>query len=172
MENKNCRKKQKYYDTGSKQCYLKYVEKYPDTKLDFETWRKGVRTFNTNCWMYILDSGDRVKVPPIGSFAVSKKKMRKFVKVGEEEHITLPIDWQKSKKAGKRVYLLNTHSDGYKYWYQWFGVDAYFAGSYIWQCRFCRIPSRTLGKYIKEKGPEFAERYKEWTLTKERIKGK
>lgn len=150
------------YVTTGKEAFEKFKAAHPNSELSIKEWRRILKTFNTKLSTCLLETGERVKISPIGSFAISRKKTQKFVEVDGKQFIKLPIDWPKTLKAGKRVYLMNNHSEGFRYWCQWFEIDARFTMSCIWGFKLVRNNSRMLAKYIKNNNNEFRERYREW----------
>lgn len=154
----------KTYKTDSKSAYNKFREAYPDVNIDFKDWKKVVREHNWLFAEYILDTGDRAKLRWLGTFTIRRKKIRRFINMHDgRQFIALPIDWQKSKKAGKRIYNFNTHSDGFRYGWRWFSQDSRFHLSDIWWFKPNRVTSRTITKYI-HMGPDQYDKYKQWDL--------
>jgi nucleoid DNA-binding protein len=151
------------YRTNSSVAFKKFKEAHPEVEISGADWRKILKVHNELFAEYILDTGDRVKLRWLGSFTIHKKKVRRFIDTKDgKQFIALPIDWQKSRKAGKRVYNFNTHSDGYRYCWRWFHMDARFILSDIWWFKPIRATSRRITEYIKM-GPEQYEKYKQWS---------
>jgi nucleoid DNA-binding protein len=88
--------------SSSKDNYNLFCKKHPSITLTYDEWRNILYTFNELFKEYILETGEKVKMPfGFGEFSINKKKRRK--KKGlNDEFINLPIDWQKTKeKIGK-----------------------------------------------------------------------
>lgn len=151
------------YRTSSKEAYNKFCSAHPDVKIDFKQWKEIIYTYNYLFRDYILETGDKVKLPwGVGSFSISKRKSIKSITLDGKEKIVLPIDWNLSNKTGKRVYLLNHHTDGYRYKWFWFSEDARFYQSSIWVFKPSRVSSRKLAEYIKRPGANYFQIYKQW----------
>lgn len=116
---------------------------------------------------HLLESGDRVKLSHgLGAFAISKKKSKKSNILPEtgEEKITLPVDWAKTRKAGKYIYHFNFHTNGYRFKWKWFPHSATFFKADVWNFKPSRVTSRLLNFYLKE-DPQCQYKYKEWHLS-------
>jgi len=155
------------YRTGSKEAYKKFCAANPSINLPFEKWSEIIYTFNHNFRDHILETGDRCKLPwGFGTFTVSKKKSKKFVTINGKEYINLAVDWVKTNKVGKKVYHLNTHTDGYRYKWIWFNCDARFQYSKVWVWKASRSTSRKLAEYLKRPNSHFPQIYREWDRRK------
>lgn len=152
------------YRSTSKAVYDKFCETHPHVKLTFEQWKSIIYTYNHMCRDYILETGERIKLPwGLGSFSIGKKKMKKYKIFKGQEVINLPIDWPKTRKAGKYIYHLNTHSDGYRYKWMWFSRDARIYHTAIWVFKPSRVSSRKLAEYIKKPNSVYSQIYKQWS---------
>lgn len=97
-----------------------------------------------------LDTGEPVKLPfGFGKLVPSKYKTRLY-KVGNdgERHVALPVDWQKSRQEGYKVYNMNFHSDGYGFKWRWMVSYARIHQSDLWVMKPTRWASRELAKYV------------------------
>lgn len=151
------------YRTSSKEAYKKFCSAHPEVKLDFEKWKEIIYSYNYLFRDYLLETGDRVKLPwGLGSFSINKKKVRKTIIKDDKELVVMPVDWQKSRKAGKKIYHLNSHTDGYRYKWLWFAGDARIYQCSIWVFKPSRITSRKLAQYIKKPGANYFQIYKQW----------
>lgn len=155
------------YRTASKETYNRFCILHPDIKVSFKEWKSVVYAYNNFLREYILETGEKVKMPHgIGTVCITKKKIKKFKNYNDENgdpYINLAIDWQKTKIAGKRIYHLNTHSDGNSYRWIWFYKEARFALSDVWYFRPCRKSSRLINTYIKKPNAQYGQMYKTWT---------
>jgi len=153
------------YRTGSKDVYNKFCTKYPDAGLSYTKWREIIDTFNDLFREYILETGEKGKMPwGIGVFAVSKKKTKKTKKHDGKEYVNLPIDWQKTKKAGRKIYNFNTHTDGFRFRWYIFPRESRFQHPDIWNFKPSRVSSRKIAEYLKI--PQQQELYKQWQRRK------
>ena len=152
------------YRTASAETYRKFCLAYPDINLSSEKWREIIYTYNRVVRDYILESGDIAKVPfGIGIFAIAKKKLKKHkTDPWGREWVALPIDWKKTKEAGKYIYNFNTHSDGYTYRWKWFLQTARFYMAGLWSFKPHRDSSRKLAQFLKSSSKKYTEIYKEW----------
>lgn len=152
------------YRTVSKIVYNKFCELHPEVELDYSEWEKIIKTYNGMLRDYIVTSGEKVKLPRgLGSLVITGKKSHKINKVGDREFVNLSIDWNKSKKVGKKIYHFNNHTDGYRYRWMWFQGDSRFYLSDIWMFKPCRKASRAITAFIKTNPPGRIEVYKQWT---------
>jgi len=99
---------------------------------------------------------------------VTKKKSKKYNIVNGEEKITLPIDWPKTNKAGKKIYLLNAHTDGYRFKWTWISKDARLYQHDIWVFKPSRVSSRKLAEYLKKPNSNYAQIYREFNKKRNR----
>lgn len=149
------------YRTSAREEYDKFCLKYPEVSLTYEEWREILYTFNKLFRDYLLETGERAKLPyGLGGFAVGKKKIKKIKVYQGKEYVNLPIDWQKTRKAGKRIYNFNAHTDGYSLKWYWFNDDSRFFHSDIWVFKPSRESSRKIAEYVKKS--QQIEVYKQW----------
>lgn len=153
------------YRSDSKACYKSFKDENPEIRLTYKQFSTIIQTYNIMFRDYILETGEKAKMPwGIGYFSINKKKTRKYRnnKNGERV-IILPIDWKKTKEAGKHIYNFNYHTDGYKYRWLWFNESAYFFKSDIWNFKPSRKSSRAIADHIlRNKKKNYAEVYYEW----------
>jgi len=152
------------YRTASREVYEKFCKTYPDIKLSFKDWKKILEVYAYNFRDYILETGDKVKLPfGLGSFTINKKKIKKTKTTKDgKTHINLPIDWYETKKAGKYIYHMNSHTEGCRYKWLWIREDARWAYS-IWNFKTARKTSRILKEYLKKPNSFYFQIYKTWT---------
>lgn len=148
--------------SGSKDNYNDFCKKHPTTILSYQQWRKIVYGFNESFREYILETGERGKLPfGIGEFSIIKKK-RKRIKVKEgKEYMNLPIDWKKTKEKGKRIYNFNFHTEGYFFGWIWFKYTSRIVQADLWYFKPCRLTSRLLSYYLKT-NDRYQHLYCEW----------
>jgi len=149
----------------SKDNYNKFCKKFPEIKLTFNEWRNIIHTFNELFKEYILETGEKAKLPfGFGVFSINKKKRkRKKENKDGKEFINLPIDWQKTKKIGKKIYNFNFHTEGYFFGWVWFKNTARFRNSDLWYFKPARSTSRLLAHYLKT-DKKYMNIYKEWII--------
>lgn len=151
------------YRSASKEAYNNFCTSHPEVSLTYLQWKQIIYTYNYAFRDYILETGERVKLPwGLGSFTISKRKTKRSVIFKGEEKMILPINWPKSIELGKRVYILNTHTDGYRYKWTWFPNDARIYQAFIWVFKPSRITSRKLAEYLKKPSSPYPQIYKQW----------
>lgn len=149
------------FRSGSKANYLDFCKKHPDVEISFEDWKNIVYTYNDMYRIYILETGEKVKMPMgLGQFSINKKK-RKRRKGPNGEYINMAVDWQKSKALGKRIYILNHHTDGYFFGWMWFKRTARFKHYKLWYFKPARVTSRLLNHYLVS-DEKYQHIYQEW----------
>lgn len=148
--------------SSSKDNYENFCKKYTSIKVTFDEWRNIIYSFNEQFKNYILETGEKAKLPyGFGEFSINKKKRKKFKMVDGEEVINLPIDWQKSKEKGKRIYNFNYHTEGYFFGWVWFKDTARIRNTDLWYFKPTRTTSRLLSHYIKTDN-KYQHIYREW----------
>ena len=135
--------------SSSKENYINFCKKNPSIKISFDEWKNIIYLFNESFKNYILETGERAKLPfGFGEFSINKKKRRK--KKGlNDEFVNLPIDWKKTKEKGKVIYNFNFHTEGYFFGWVWFKETARLKNTELWYFKPTRTTSRLLSHYIK-----------------------
>lgn len=152
------------FRTGSKNCYIDFCKKYPDVTLSYDDWRVIIYSFNESFRDYILETGDKIKLPcGFGDFSINKKKRKKIKSNGVKEFINLPIDWKKTKEKGKVIYNFNYHTEGFYFGWHWFKDPARFRFSDLWFFKPSRVTSRMLAHYINT-DDKYQHLYREWVI--------
>jgi nucleoid DNA-binding protein len=148
--------------SSSRENYNAFCKKYPDIKVSFDEWKNIVYTFNESFKNYILETGERAKLPfGFGEFSINKKKRRKIKGVDGKEFVNLPIDWQRTKQRGKVIYNFNYHTEGYFFGWVWFKETARLKHTDLWYFKPTRTTSRILSHYIKTDN-KYQHIYREW----------
>jgi nucleoid DNA-binding protein len=136
--------------SSSKDNYKSFCKKQPLIKLTFDEWRNIIYIYIESYKQYILETGERAKLPfGFGEFSINKKKRRKIKGVDGKEFVNLPIDWKKTKEKGKRIYNFNYHTEGYFFGWVWFKNTARFQNTDLWYFKPSRSTSRLLSHYLK-----------------------
>ena len=148
--------------SASKENYNNFCKKNPSVKLTFDEWRNIVYTYNDAFKEYILETGERARLPyGFGEFSINKKKRRKMKGVDGKEFVNLPVDWKKTKEKGKRIYNFNFHTEGYFFGWTWFKDTARLRQSNLWYFKPSRTTSRMLSHYLKT-DDKYQNIYREW----------
>jgi nucleoid DNA-binding protein len=136
--------------SSSRDNYTNFCKKNPSIKISFDEWKNIVYSFNESFKNYILETGERAKLPAgFGEFSINKKKRRKMKGVDGKEFVNLPIDWQKTKTKGKVIYNFNYHTEGYFFGWVWFKETARLKQTDLWYFKPTRVTSRLLSHYLK-----------------------
>tara|TARA_B100001093_G_C26845837_1_gene1022734 strand:+ start:444 stop:908 length:465 start_codon:yes stop_codon:yes gene_type:complete len=132
-------------DHGSDEVYKYYKNKViPELQVDKQMFRKICDEFNKLIIQQILLNSEEIRFPyRLGTLRVKKSKMK------YDDKNKLKIDWDASRKLGKRIYHLNDHTGGYKYRFYWTKgiVKNITAYSFI----PTRTNTRTLASILKDK---------------------
>ena len=151
------------YRSTQESAYRDFKLQHPDIKISFKKWKEIVYAFNDDFRNYILETGDRERLPyGFGEFSIIKKKRKQIVvdPLGVS-HNNLPVDWKRTMEKGRRIFLMNYDTEGYFFGWKWFKDTARFKGRAYWYFKPTRLSSRMLAHYIKaDKNNQHI--YKEW----------
>lgn len=133
--------------------YKDYIERDTQYDVDFNTFKAIV----TDYFKYIADqimyNSAEVKLPcRLGTLSIVKHKPKEFT--GK----SLRWDWKATKETGSPVYLLNEHSDYYKYRFFWGKQNCLLTNKSKYQFVASRTNKRDLCNIIKNKLRDFPER--------------
>ncbi len=147
--------------SASRENYTSFCKKHSSLNLTFDEWRNIVYSYNESFKNYILETGERAKLPfGFGEFSINKKK-RKRRKGINDEYINLPVDWQKTREKGKLIYNFNYHTEGFFFGWMWFKETARLKNTKLWYFKPSRTTSRLLSHYIKT-NDKYQHLYHEW----------
>jgi nucleoid DNA-binding protein len=149
--------------SSSKDNYNNFCKKHSHIKLTYDEWRNILYTYNESFKEYILETGEKAKLPyGFGEFSINKKKRRKLKNnIDGKEFVNLPIDWQKTKEKGKVIYNFNYHTEGFFFGWMWFKNTARFKHSDLWYFKPSRLTSRLLSHYLKT-NDKYQHIYNQW----------
>ena len=148
--------------SSSKENYNNFCKKHPSIKITFDEWKNIIYSFNESFKNYILETGEKARLPfGFGEFSMNKKKRKKFKNIKGEEYINLPVDWQRSKVKGKRIYNFNYHTEGYFFGWMWFKESARIKNVDLWYFKPSRTTSRLLSHYIQTDN-KYQNIYMQW----------
>lgn len=152
----------------SREMYKEFKLTHPEINISFEQYKEVVTSFNEGFRDHILDTGDIVKYPfGLGMFSIDKRKTKRTVVHDGEEKIILPVDWKKTNEArlkdpnAKRIYIFNSHSNGYRFSWFWQPNSARFILADLYVFKPYRISSRKIAEYIKKPNSPYIDLYKE-----------
>jgi nucleoid DNA-binding protein len=91
--------------SSSKENYNNFCKKFPSINLTYDEWRNILYSFNESFKEYILETGQKAKMPyGFGEFSINKKRRRKLKNnINGREFINLPVDWAKTRQKGKII---------------------------------------------------------------------
>jgi nucleoid DNA-binding protein len=148
--------------SASKENYNNFCKKNPSIKLTFDEWRNILYSFNESFKTYILETGEKAKLPfGFGEFAINKKKRRKMKGKDGKEFVNLPIDWKRTKEKGKVIYNFNYHTEGFFFGWIWFKESVRLRNADLWYFKPTRVTSRLLSHYLKT-NDKYQHIYLEW----------
>lgn len=155
------------YSSGSRDLWKRFCKEYPEIKITYKEYKSIIYNYNYTLRDYMLETGESVKLPRgFGLVAINKWKPKRYINVNGKEVINLPVDWVKSRKAGKKIYNLNSHTDGFRYKWKWFMRTARLPISDIWLFIPTRKTSRLLAYYLKLPDSQYRQLYKNWSKNK------
>jgi hypothetical protein len=148
--------------SSSRENYRNFCNKYPTVKITFDEWKNIIYLYNENFKNYILETGEKARLPfGFGEFSVNKKKRKKMKDINGKEYVNLPVDWQRSKEKGKIIYNFNYHTEGFFFGWLWFKDSTRLRNINLWYFKPSRATSRLLSHYIKT-DDKYQHLYREW----------
>lgn len=135
--------------SASKENYNNFCKKHSSIRLSYDEWKNILYSFNESFKEYILETGERARLPfGFGEYSINKKKRKKIKQNNGKEFVNLPIDWKKTKEKGKVIYNFNYHTEGYFFGWVWFKESARMKNIDLWYFKPSRTTSRLLSHYI------------------------
>jgi nucleoid DNA-binding protein len=151
------------YISASKKNYKEFCQNHPDIPISYKTFKDIIYTSNSIYANYALE-GEKVKLPQgFGSLAIDKRKQRYKRNINGVDKICLAVNWQESKKLGRKIYYTNAHTEGYRYKWYWFKREVFLTDNYIWGFTPTRINSRKLAQLLKQENSTYIHLYKEYS---------
>jgi nucleoid DNA-binding protein len=148
--------------SSSKENYIQFCKKHPSIKLTFDEWRNIIYSYIESYKQYILETGEKAKLPyGFGQFSINKKKRRKVKTKDGRDFINLPVDWKRTKEKGKIIYNFNYHTEGYFFGWMWFKDTARLKNTDLWYFKPSRTTSRLLSHYLNT-NETYQHLYNEW----------
>lgn len=163
------------FRTASKEAYKLFRKAHPELakKVNSTTYIAVVKKYNEALIKYALDTGNQIFLPyNFGVVCVHRKPQVNFYydEEGNAKNI-MPIDWVKSKELGKRVYILNNHTEGFRYRFLWRSARQ-MAMRGIWEFHPTREASRELARRLKEETATYMYKYHDWQRSDNQTKHK
>ncbi len=148
--------------SSSKENYNNFCKKNPTIQVTFNDWKNIIYSFNEYFKNYILETGEKARLPfGFGEFSINKKKRKKIKDKNGKEFVNLPVDWKRSKEKGKRIYNFNYHTEGYFFGWMWFKESARIKNIDLWYFKPSRTTSRLLSHYINA-DEKYQHLYNQW----------
>lgn len=150
--------------SASKATYTDFCNKHPNIHLSFDQWKSIIYGFNEGFRDHILETGDKIKFPyGFGEFSINKKKQQSTIIHDGKEYITLPVNWGKTREKGKLMYILNYHTEGFIFRWQWFKRNSTLKLSELWYFKTSRPTARLLSHYLRI-DEKYQHLYKQWII--------
>lgn len=132
--------------------YLKDIESDTIYDIDYNKYRAIVTDYFKYLQKQLIEEGKIIKLPyRMGTVQIIKKKPKYYDKR------SLRIDYQATKQTGKLIFLLNEHSDEFKYRYLWSKTDIMVPNKSMYQLVATRANKRRLAVIIKNKELDYQE---------------
>lgn len=132
--------------------YLTGVEKDTVYDIPYATYRKIITDYFQYMRDELIDKGKEVKLPyRLGSIQVVKHKPKHY------DGRSLRIDYQETKKQNKIIYLVNEHSNFYKYRLYWKKYEVLLPNKTKYQLVLTRANKRNLAQIIKNNIHDYEE---------------
>ncbi len=158
-------RKKREYRTYSRENYDRFLleNNLGEKDISYQKFCKNLEVCNWMFVEYILRTGAKINLPHgFGTLTITKRMLKRYKIYNGVKYINLKVDWGKTNKLGKKIYHNNEHSDGYNFKWAWFGREAKFHLSDLYNFKPGRYPSRAISKYIKKPNGQFQELYLEW----------
>jgi len=96
--------------SSSKDNYKNFCKKNPSIQISFDDWRNIIYSYNEHFKNYILETGDKARLPSgFGEFSINKKKRKKIKTINGVEMVNYADE---KIGAGKGGVLLQIHDGG------------------------------------------------------------
>ena len=150
--NKSANKTKSYTIASFYNDYLDSIERDTVYDIDYTKYRNIVTDYFQHLRQKLIEEGKMIKLPyRMGNVQIIKSKPKHLDKR------SLRIDYQATKKTGKLIFLLNEHSDMYKFRYWWNKIDMVVPNKNKYQLIATRSNKRRLAQIIKNKELDYQE---------------
>lgn len=123
--------------------YKQYIEQGTSYDVDLKTYKAIVTDYFKHIRDEIMQNCKEFKLPcRLGTLQIIKHQPKEFT--GK----SLRWDWKATRETGKPVYLLNEHSNFYKYRFHWSKKDCLLANKSCYQFIASRDNKRNLAQLI------------------------
>lgn len=132
--------------------YKDYIEQGTQYDVDLKTFKSIVIDYFKHIKEEIMYNCKEFKLPcRLGTLSIIKHFPKEFT--GK----SLRWDWKATRETGKPVYLINEHSNYYKYRFHWGKKNCVVANLGKYQFVACRANKRELAHIIKNNLKDYQE---------------
>ena len=150
--NKSAKNTKSYTIASFYNDYLDSIERDTVYDIDYNKYRNIVTDYFQHLRQKLIEEGKMIKLPyRMGNVQIIKSKPKHLDKR------SLRIDYQATKQTGKLIFLLNEHSDMYKYRYHWEKIDMMVPNKSKYQLVATRANKRRLAQTIKNRELDYQE---------------
>lgn len=150
--NKSAKNTKSYTIASFYNDYLDSIERDTVYDIDYNKYRNIVTDYFQHLRQKLIEEGKMIKLPyRMGNVQIIKSKPKHLDKR------SLRIDYQATKQTGKLIFLLNEHSDMYKYRYHWEKIDMVVPNKSKYQLVATRANKRRLAQIIKNRELDYQE---------------
>ena len=150
--NKSAKNTKSYTIASFYNDYLDSIERDTVYDIDYNKYRNIVTDYFQHLRQKLIEEGKMIKLPyRMGNVQIIKSKPKHLDKR------SLRIDYQATKQTGKLIFLLNEHSDMYKYRYHWEKIDMMVPNKSKYQLVATRANKRRLAQIIKNRELDYQE---------------
>ena len=133
--------------------YINETESKGSYDIEFKEYSEIVSLFYKEMMDVVLLKAGKFYMPyGLGDISVVKQKL-KLKNIDAKQ-----MDWKTTTEVGKRVYHLNEHSNGYKYFFQWDKVLSRIKKLYLYRFQLTRTNKRRLAELIKSGEYDYFEK--------------
>lgn len=116
---------------------------YPHKKYSYKICKAVVSDFNK---MAIESTLKTALDFSVGHFIIGVRKNKlTFAKKN-----SIPVDWKETKRIGKKVYMINSHTDGYIFRWRWRRSQSRVKNRTAYAFRATRANNRAIKKHVTE----------------------
>lgn len=132
--------------------YLDSIEEDTIYDIPYSVYRSIVTEYFQYLRDELIEKGKRVRIPNRLGYVQIVKHLPKYW-----DRRSLRLDYKATKEQGKLVYLLNEHSNFYKYRCHWDKQDILTSNKTWYQLQLTRTNKRHLASLIKNKIMDYEE---------------
>lgn len=150
--NKSAKNTKSYTIASFYNDYLDSIERDTVYDIDYTKYRNIVTDYFQHLRQKLIEEGKRIKLPyRMGSVQIVKSRPKHLDKR------SLRIDYKATKETGKLVFLLNEHSDFFKYRAFYSKLDMVVPNKSKYQLVLTRANKRRLAEIIKSREMDYEE---------------